>query len=121
VIQHVALEVGRGDADADVAFWAVLGLAEFEPPPGLRGTTRWVQAPGGTQVHLLLADDPVAPPQGHAAVVARAYEETLAALRAAGHAPESRREHWGAPRAFVRTPSGHRVEVMAAPPPGAGA
>lgn len=118
MIQHVALEVGRDVADADVAFWAALGFSEVEPPPTLRGTSRWVQAPGGTQVHLLLADAPVAPPEGHVAVVVAPYDDTLASLRRAGHAPEPRREHWGAPRAFVRTPSGHRVEVMAAPPGG---
>jgi catechol 2,3-dioxygenase-like lactoylglutathione lyase family enzyme len=67
-------------------------------------------------VHLLLTGDPVAPPRGHAAVHAPAYAETLARLAAAGHTPEPRAEHWGAPRAFVRSPGGHRVEVMAAPP-----
>jgi catechol 2,3-dioxygenase-like lactoylglutathione lyase family enzyme len=42
---------------------------------------------------------------------------TLEALRRAGFEPEPRREHWGAPRCFVRDPAGHRVEIMAAPPP----
>ena len=37
-------------------------------------------------------------------------------LRAAGHAPEPRREHWGSPRACVRDPEGHRVELMAFAP-----
>jgi hypothetical protein len=50
-------------------------------------------------------------------VHAPAHAETLARLAAAGHPPEPRTAHWGAPRAFVRSPGGHRVEVMAAPPP----
>ncbi len=116
MLQHVALEVREADADAEVAFWALLGFAEVSPPPGLAGTSRWVER-AGTQVHLLLTDDPVAPPRGHAAVHAPAYAETLARLAAAGHPPEPRTAHWGAPRAFVRSPGGHRVEVMAAPPP----
>ncbi len=119
MIQHVSLEVRPGDADAVVAFWALLGFAEVAPPESVRGATRWVEREG-TQVHLLLTDRPHVPPQGHIAVVAEAYEATLERLRAAGFAPDPRREHWGAPRAFVRDPAGHRVEVMAAPPPARG-
>ena len=115
MLQHVALEVREADADTEVAFWALLGFAEVAPPPGLVGTSRWLER-AGTQIHLLLTDDPVAPPQGHAAVHAAAYAETLARLAAAGHSPDPRAEHWGAPRAFVRSPAGHRVEVMAASP-----
>ena len=57
----------------------------------------WVQR-GGTQVHLLLTDEPVVPPAGHAAVVLDDYEATLGALRAAGHGVDPRPEHWGAAR-----------------------
>jgi catechol 2,3-dioxygenase-like lactoylglutathione lyase family enzyme len=118
VIHHVALEVVEGDADACVAFWALLGFEEVEPPGTLRDTSRWVQRER-TQIHLLFAEgDPVAPPEGHVAVVAPGdYDATLARLRDAGFDPDPRREHWGEPRCFVRCPAGHRVEVMAAPPP----
>jgi catechol 2,3-dioxygenase-like lactoylglutathione lyase family enzyme len=116
VIQHVALEVREGDAGACVAFWALLGFEEVEPPGTLRERSRWVQR-GGCQVHLMFAGDPVAPPEGHVAVIAAEYDATLARLRDAGFAPDPRAEHWGAPRAFVRCPAGHRVEVMASPPP----
>jgi catechol 2,3-dioxygenase-like lactoylglutathione lyase family enzyme len=72
-----------------------------------------------TQVHLMFVDgEPVVPADGHTAVVVEDYEGVLAALRDGGFEPESRSEHWGAPRCFVRDPIGHRVEVMAAPPPG---
>jgi hypothetical protein len=42
------------------------------------------------------------------------FERTFEALRP--FSPERRAEHWGAARAFVRSPAGHRVEFMAAPP-----
>ena len=113
----MSLEVRPAQVDACVAFWALLGFARVEPPPALRDRAAWVEREG-TQVHLMHVDDPVVPSQGHAAVVAPEYERALTALRDAGFAPEPRREHWGAPRSFVRDPAGHRVEVMAAPPPG---
>ena len=115
MLQHVALETAEADADALVAFWVLLGFAEVEPPPGLRERSRWVER-AGTQVHLLLTEEPVAPPAGHAAVVVDDHEATLARLREAGFEPDPRTEHWGAPRAFVRAPGGHRVELMARPP-----
>jgi hypothetical protein len=40
----------------------------------------------------------------------------MEALTAAGFPVDRRTAHWGAPRAFTRSPGGHRVEVMAAPP-----
>jgi hypothetical protein len=115
VLQHVALEVRESDADACVAFWGLLGFAEVPVPETLRGRSRWVEREG-TQVHLLFTGEPVAMPSGHVAVVARAYAETLARLAATGVFAESRAEHWGAPRSYVRCPAGHRVELMAAPP-----
>ena len=115
MIQHVAIETSPEVVDAQVAFYALLGFARVEPPPSLADRAVWVEREG-TQVHLLLADDPVAVPKGHMAVVAGDYDATLAALRDAGHDPEPRDQHWGAPRLFVRDPAGHRVEVMARPP-----
>ena len=114
-LQHAAIETKPSDADALVAFFALLGFEEVAPPESLRGRTRWVQR-DGTQVHLLLTDDPVVPPSGHVAVVAPDYDATVAALRAAGHEVADRAQHSGAPRAFAIAPGGHRVEVMAAPP-----
>jgi catechol 2,3-dioxygenase-like lactoylglutathione lyase family enzyme len=117
MLQHVALETRAEDVDAVIAFWALLGFEPVAPPPGLTGRTHWVQR-GGTQIHLLITDDPIVPRAGHAAVVAPDYDGALAALRSAGHPVRPRTEHWGAPRAFVTDPSGHVVEVMATPPPG---
>ena len=115
MIQHVSLEVREGDADADAAFWALLGFTEVEPPGTLGEVSRWLQR-GTDQIHLLLTERPVAPPAGHVAIVATDHAATLARLRDAGHEVEPHPEHWGAPRAFVRSPAGHLVEVMARPP-----
>jgi hypothetical protein len=116
-LQHVSLETRPGDAEAEVRFWGLLGFSEVEPPGSLSERATWLQA-GATQIHLLHADDPVVPPQGHVAVVCRDYVGTLDALSKAGHEVDERARHWGAPRLYTRSPGGHRVEVMAAPPPG---
>ena len=114
-VHHVALEIREDATAAEAAFWSLLGFARVEPPGSLAGRAVWVER-AGTQIHLLLAEDPVAMPEGHVAVVTEDYDTTLVALRAAGFEPQPRTEHWGSPRAFVRSPAGHRVEVMAFPP-----
>ncbi len=119
MIQHVALETREDDIDAEVAFWALLGFARVEAPGALAERSTWLQGAAGTQVHLLHAPDPTAPPEGHVAIIAPDYDATLARLRHAGFDPQPRPAHWGAQRSFVRSPGGHRVEVMAAPPPSA--
>jgi predicted ester cyclase len=116
VIQHVALETSRDDGDAAEGFWRLLGFEPVDPPPTLRDRAAWLQR-GSTQVHLLWSEEPIAPPEGHTAVVVDAYPGTIERLRDAGHEVEPRKEHWGAPRAFARSPGGHRVEVMESPPP----
>jgi hypothetical protein len=117
VLQHVTVEIRREDVDAAVAFWGLLGFEPVEPPASLRERARWVER-AGAQVHLLYAERPVVPPLGHAAVVVEGFEATLAALARAGHEVEERRPHWGARRALAIAPGGHRVELMASPPPG---
>jgi catechol 2,3-dioxygenase-like lactoylglutathione lyase family enzyme len=117
-IHHVGLEVPRSGADAEVAFWALLGFAEVEPPAPLGERSRWVQR-DGQQIHLLYAGAPSVPAAGHVAVVAPDWEAALARLRAAGHEAALRAAYWGrppSPRTQVLTPAGHRVEVMAAAP-----
>lgn len=114
-VQHVGLEVRREDVDAEVAFWALLGFAEVPAPETLRPRSRWVER-AGQQIHLLYAEDPAIPREGHVAIVATAWEPALAALRGAGHEAALRTEYWGSPRTQVHTPAGHRVEVMAASP-----
>lgn len=115
MIHHVALETRREDAEEAARFWSLLGFARVEPPQSLADRAVWLEREG-TQVHLMYADEPTAPRDGHAAVVAPDYEATLARLRDAGYEPDPRPEHWGAPRCFVRAPGGHRVEVMSRAP-----
>ena len=115
MIGHVAIEVRERDVEACVRFWALLGFERVQPPPALATRSAWVQA-GATQVHLLFADDPVVPAEGHIAVVVAGYGDTLAALREAGFEPDARTPYWGSPRTFVRCPAGHRVELMAFAP-----
>jgi catechol 2,3-dioxygenase-like lactoylglutathione lyase family enzyme len=116
MIQHVALETARADEQAALAFWRLLGFESVDPPPSLRRRAAWLQG-GRTQVHLLWSRDPVTPPAGHAAVLVDDYDMTVRQLGEAGYDVEPRRAHWGAPRSYVRAPGGHRVEIMAAPPP----
>ncbi|HEY6761286.1 MAG TPA: VOC family protein [Baekduia sp.] len=118
MLHHVGLPTLVADVEAEVAFWTLLGFSVVEPPdPSLVARATWLEAPGGTQIHLLYASDP-APRAGHLAVVApEPFEATLASLTAAGHTVDPRTPHWGAPRAYVHSPGGHLVELMAWPPP----
>ena len=116
VIHHAALETRRADGETAVAFWRLLGFREVDPPETLRERAAWLER-GGTQIHLLWKDEPTSPPEGHVAVVVDDYDATLGRLRDAGHEVEERARHWGAPRAFAKAPGGHRVELMASPPP----
>jgi catechol 2,3-dioxygenase-like lactoylglutathione lyase family enzyme len=114
-LQHVSLEVRRGDVPACTAFWELLGFHPVDPPGAIGGIASWVQREG-TQIHLLWTDEPVAAPRGHAAVVVDDFDAALQALRDAGFEPREAAREWGAGRAFVRDPAGHRVEVMERPP-----
>ena len=111
----MTIEVDAERLDACVRFYALLGFERVEPPESLAGRAVWVER-AGTQVHLMPVDDPVVPKQGHHALLIEDYERVLDALRAAGFDPEPRDQHWGSPRAFVRNPAGHRVELMAGSP-----
>jgi hypothetical protein len=114
MLHHVGIEVLSADVDRAVEFFELLGFEQVQPPPTLAEFT-WLER-GGTQVHLMPEDDPVAPPRGHLAVVVDDFERTFDRLGAAGFEAERRREHWGAARALAIAPGGHRVELMAAPP-----
>ena len=116
MLQHVSIEVRREEVDACVRFYDLIGFTRVDPPESLRDRATWV-ARDGTQVHLMLVDEPVVPRGAHHAVVVDDYDATLQALRDAGFEPEPRKEHWGCPRSFVRNPAGHRVELMACAPP----
>lgn len=116
MIQHVALEVLCSDVEAEAAFWTRLGFTRVPAPGALRERSTWLEDRAGAQVHLVHADEPVVPPSGHLALLRADLDALVEALRGAGVEVSEREPHWGARRVFVRTPAGHRVELMAAPP-----
>ncbi len=99
-----------------VDFWRLLGFKTVDPPEPLGGYVTWVERKA-TQIHLIHIEAATVPVLGHTAVVVEDFEATLASLAAAGHEVEQTRDLWGARRAFAIGPGGHRVELMAAPPP----
>ena len=113
-IHHATREVPPPELEACVEFYALLGFRRVQEPAGITGRAVWLQS-GRTQIHLMPKPE-AAPQSGHVAVIAPGYEETLERLRAGGHEVESRREHWGSPRAYVHDPAGNLVELMAWPP-----
>ena len=111
-LQHVALEIKRDDLEVCLAFYALVGFEEVPvPDERLVESSRFLQG-GATQIHLLLVDEPVIPPQAHAAILLDDYEATLVKLRGAGYDPKDRARYWGSPRAKVTDPAGHVVELM---------
>jgi catechol 2,3-dioxygenase-like lactoylglutathione lyase family enzyme len=114
MLHHVGIEVVPADVERAAELFELLGFERVEPPSTLTEFI-WLER-GGTQVHLMPQKSPVAPPRGHLAIVAPEFEATLRALREAGFEVEPARDHWGAARARVLAPGGHRVELMAAPP-----
>jgi catechol 2,3-dioxygenase-like lactoylglutathione lyase family enzyme len=115
MLQHVGIEIAPGEVDRAVEFFALLGFERVDPPAALADSFTWVEREG-TQVHLMHEQSPTVPPRGHLAVVVPDFEVALAHLREHGFEARPGREHWGAPRAHVIAPGGHRVELMAAPP-----
>jgi catechol 2,3-dioxygenase-like lactoylglutathione lyase family enzyme len=116
MLQHVTLEVAPEDIERSVEFWSLLDFRRVEPPPALAETFVWVER-DGTQIHLERNESPVVPPHGHAAVVVADFDLSLERLRGAGFEAKVGGEHWGAARAKAVAPGGHRVELMAFPPP----
>jgi catechol 2,3-dioxygenase-like lactoylglutathione lyase family enzyme len=114
MLHHVTREIRPDLLERTVDFYALLGFTEVPAPPGIGRRARWLERKG-TQVHLMPAAA-AKPATGHLAVVLPEYAARLARLRAAGHAVEDRRPHWGAPRAYARDPAGNLVEVMESPP-----
>jgi len=114
MLHHVGIEIRPAEVERAAELFELLGFARVEPPPTLAEFT-WLEREG-TQVHLMPSERPVVPARGHLAVVAPDFEATLGRLRERGFEVESAREHWGAARARVLAPGGHRVELMAAPP-----
>jgi catechol 2,3-dioxygenase-like lactoylglutathione lyase family enzyme len=119
VLHHVSLEVAPAEAEAVVEFWRLLGFERVESPEELGGYVTWLER-SGTQIHLIHTEEAGVPVLGHAAVVVDDVEDAVGRVAAAGHEVAETRQLWGARRAFAISPGGHRVELMASPPPPAG-
>lgn len=115
MLQHVGIEIRPAEIEQAVEFWQLLGFVLVEPPAALAADFTWLER-DGTQIHLMHTESPTVPPHGHVAVVAPAFERTIAGLRERGFEVRAGREHWGATRAHTVAPGGHHVELMAAPP-----
>ncbi|HET8639679.1 MAG TPA: VOC family protein [Solirubrobacterales bacterium] len=118
MLHHVGIEIAPADLERAVEFWQLLGFSLLEPPAALADAFTWLEREG-TQIHLMHTEAPSVPARGHVAVVAPDFERTVAGLRERGFELRPGREHWGAPRVHALAPGGHRVELMAAPPPAA--
>ncbi len=116
MLQHVSLEVPPDQTERMLEFWRIVGFEEVEAPEALGDSVRWLERTG-TQIHLILTEGYTAPVLGHAAVVVPEHAATKEALREAGFQVDDAGQLWGADRAFAIAPGGHRVELMAAPPP----
>jgi catechol 2,3-dioxygenase-like lactoylglutathione lyase family enzyme len=122
MIQHVTRDIRPSELEPCARFYGQLGFEAVPVPAGIEGRAVWLEH-AGTQIHLMFVDEDVAAarrPTGHVGVVVPEYDATVARLGAEGHRVELRREHWGAPRSYVRDPAGHLVELMASPPPARG-
>lgn len=115
VLHHVSIEVDPDDADRFAELLGAIGFTPVASPEPLGGAVRWFDG-GGSQVHLILTEAATAPMLGHAAVAPPDFDAALARLDELGFEVEEARELWGERRAFVLAPSGHRMELMAAPP-----
>ena len=116
MLHHVSLEIPPDEADRSIEFWSLLGFEEVPAADVLGDSVRWLER-DGTQIHLILTEGHTAPALGHPPVVAAVQALAKPRLRNAGFQVEGTPQLWGADRAFAIAPGGHRVELMAAPPP----
>jgi catechol 2,3-dioxygenase-like lactoylglutathione lyase family enzyme len=115
MLHHAGIELEPADVDRAVELFELLGFERVEPPPALAEDFTWLELEG-TQVHLMHTEDPTVPDRAHLSVVVPDFDAALARLRERGFETRPGREHWGAPRAHVIAPGGHRVELMESPP-----
>jgi catechol 2,3-dioxygenase-like lactoylglutathione lyase family enzyme len=116
VLHHVSLEVPKSEVERTVKFWVLLGFEQLPAPEPIAPYVTWLER-GANQIHLIHTDDATVPQLGHAAIVTEDFQAALDRLGEADFEVEETRQLWGERRAFAVAPGGHRVELMAAPPP----
>jgi catechol 2,3-dioxygenase-like lactoylglutathione lyase family enzyme len=116
VLHHVSLEIPTAEVEPSGRFWEALGFRQVPAPPEIAEYVTWFER-AGTQIHLIRTPAATVPQLGHTAVHAPEFDAAVERLRAAGFEVEPARELWGERRAVATAPGGHRVELMAAPPP----
>src|SRR3954464_7951075 len=83
VIQDVTFEIHPDLVSKCVAFYALIGFREVQPPPSLADRAAWLQS-GPTQVNILHGEERVTLPRGHVAVVADTFDALVGRLERAG-------------------------------------
>lgn len=116
MLHHVSLEVLPDEADRFGEVLAAIGFERIEAPAALGDAVLWFGRTG-THVHLIVTEGAVAPMLGHAAFVVDDLDQAIEKLSAIDVKFTESRQLWGERRGFVLAPSGHRIELMAAPPP----
>jgi catechol 2,3-dioxygenase-like lactoylglutathione lyase family enzyme len=116
VLHHVSLEVPSSEIERTIEFWGLLGFRQIDSPGPISPYVTWLER-GSNQIHLIHTDAATVPALGHAALVADDFDATLERLAGAGFEVEEHEQLWGERRSFAIAPGGHRVELMAAPPP----
>jgi hypothetical protein len=116
VLHHVSIEVPTAEVEDCARFFELAGFTRVPEPDALSGNVTWLERKG-TQIHFIHTDGATVPVLGHPAIVTEDFDATCARLREGGFQVEDTRELWGERRAFGIAPGGHRVELMAAPPP----
>lgn len=115
MLHHVALEVDLRKVREETRFFNAVGFVEVPVPDDLGPGFVWLEC-GGTQIHLVCGSESAEPISGHIAIVTPDFPATVTRLENDGFEVRPGRELWGEKRAKVRSPAGHTVELMAAPP-----
>lgn len=114
-IDHVQITVPKDrEQEARHFYGKVLGLQELERPSTIPAPGLWYAFAEGTQLHIILAENPFKPPlSDHFAVVADEMDVVNARL-AEHHIPyQPSPVQEGFDRIFIKDPFGNHLEVMA--------
>ena len=112
-LSHMQLEAPVGcEAAARVFFGGLLGLAEIEKPPNLRGRGGVWFACGKQQLHIGVAQPFEPRRKGHPALEVRDLEGWRVRLADAGVAITEDEPLPGWRRFYIADPWGNRIELM---------